>query len=247
MKETRSTMGMPTTIELIDDFATKENLEKAFEYFNYVDNIFSPFKEDSEVSKINRGELKEENYSNEIKEIFQKSEELKKITNGYFDIKNLDGKINPSGLVKGWAIYNVAKRFDEIGLKNFYIEIAGDIEVRGYNSDGGLWRIGIKNPFNQDEIIKVIQLTNCGIATSGTYMQGQHIYNPITKQQEIFDVVSLTVISSNIYEADRFATPAFAMGKKGIEFIASIDGLEGYMIDKDGIAIFTKGFSKFVI
>lgn len=247
MKETRIAMSMPATIELVDDFANQEHLEKAFSYFNYVNDNFSFFKEDSEVSKINRGELKEEDYSNDMKEIFQKSEETKKLSNGYFDVKNLDGKYNPSGLVKGWAIYNVAKMFDEMGLKNFYIEVAGDIEVRGYNSDGALWRIGIKNPFNPNEIIKVVQIKDCGIATSGTYMQGQHIYNPVTKQKEITDIVSFTVIGPNVYEADRFATPAFAMGKKGIDFIAGLDGFEGYMVSNKGIATFTEGFNKYVI
>lgn len=247
MKETRITMGMPTTIELVDDFAKQEHIDKAFAYFQYVDDVFSPFKDSSEISKINRGEIFEKDYSLDMQEIFQKSEDTKEKSNGYFDIRNFDGGINPSGLVKGWAIHNVARMFDNIGLKNFYVEVAGDIEVRGHNKDNDLWKVGIRNPFNKNEIIKVVQLKDCGIATSGNYMQGQHIYNPITKQKEINDIVSLTVIGKDAYEADRFATPAFAMGREGANFISSLPGFEAYMVDKGGEAIMTEGFLRFVI
>ena len=124
-----------------------------------------------------------------------------------------------------------------MGYKKFYIDAGGDAEIVG------TFKWGIRNPFNVKEIVKVLKLSDCGIATSGTYERGQHIYNPIAKSAEITDIVSLTVIGPDVYEADRFATPAFAMGKKGIEFIESVPGFEGYMIDNTGIATMTSGFS----
>ena len=75
------------------------------------------------------------------------------------------------------------------------------------------------------EHVKVLALTDQGIATSGTAIRGQHIYNPHQPDASIQDIVSLTVIGPNIYEADRFATAAFAMGKEGIRFIANVAGL----------------------
>jgi thiamine biosynthesis lipoprotein len=63
----------------------------------------------------------------------------------------------------------------------------------------------------------------------------------------VTDVVSLTVIGPNIYEADRFATAAFAMGEEGIRFIGRLAGFEGYMIDRRGQATFTNGFTRYVI
>ena len=84
-----------------------------------------------------------------------------------------------------------------------------------------------------------------GMATSGTYIRGQHIYNPLD-DKEITEIVSLTVIGPNVYEADRFATAAFAMGKEGINFIERTAELEGYIIHKDGIATLTSGFEKYV-
>ena len=62
--------------------------------------------------------------------------------------------------------------------------------------------------------------------------------------EPILDIVSLTVIGPDVYEADRFATAAFAMGTRGIHFIEQRAGLEGYQIDRNGIATFTSGFER---
>jgi len=134
-----------------------------------------------------------------------------------------------------------------LGFHNYYVDAGGDIQVAGRNQQGQLWRTGIRNPFNANEIVKVIGLDNCGIATSGTYIRGQHIYNPKDDEDALDQIVSLTVIGPNVYEADRFATPAFAMGRAGIEFIERLDGFEGYMIDFYGRAQFTSGFGRYVI
>ncbi|HVU10254.1 MAG TPA: FAD:protein FMN transferase, partial [Phototrophicaceae bacterium] len=164
---------------------------------------------------------------------------------GYFDIRH-KGTMDPSGIVKGWAIYNAAELLRRQGYQNFYVDAGGDIEAVGKNAQGQDWRVGIRNPFNLHEIVKVLCVSNCGVATSGTYVRGQHIYNPKDETQMIEDVVSLTVIGPNIYEADRFATAAFAMGKDGIAFIERLQGFEGYQIDAAGIATLTSGFAEVV-
>ncbi|MCX6727132.1 MAG: FAD:protein FMN transferase [Candidatus Shapirobacteria bacterium] len=129
--------------------------------------------------------------------------------------------------------------------KNFriyYVEAGGDIQVKGK-----LWRIGIRNPFNRKENVKIIEVRDEGVATSGTYIRGQHVYNPFDPDRKITDVISITVIGPNIYEADRVATAALAMGKKGIEFIQKLDQFAGYMIDHEGVAIYTNNFEKYVV
>ena len=126
------------------------------------------------------------------------------------------------------------------------LRIGGDIQVAGTNSQGQPWRVGIRNPFNPHEIVKVLAIGDCGVATSGTYIRGQHIYNPKSSGQPITEIVSLTVIGPNVYEADRFATAAFAMGRAGIFFIEQLEGLEGYMIDRHGQATLTSGFARYV-
>jgi thiamine biosynthesis lipoprotein len=96
------------------------------------------------------------------------------------------------------------------------------------------------------EIVKVLAISNRGVATSGVYIRGQHIYNPKASGQLPTDVISLTVIGPNIYEADRFATAAFAMGEAGIRFIERLEGFEGYMIDQQRRATFTSGFTRYL-
>jgi thiamine biosynthesis lipoprotein len=246
MKDTRDIMGMPITVEIRDAIATRAHLSEVFDYFQRVDEQFSTYKPGSEISRINRGELLPGVYSLEMKEVFTLAEETKKQTAGYFDIRRPDGLIDPSGLVKGWAIFKAAGLLKAAGLYDFYVEAGGDIQV-SLPEGRPAWRVGIKNPFNTLEIIKVVGLTNLGLATSGSYERGAHIYNPLEPDQQLSDVVSITVIAENVYEADRFATACFAMGEKGIGFIENRPGLEGYQISKDGIATFTRGFEKFVI
>ena len=88
--------------------------------------------------------------------------------------------------------------------------------------------------------------SGAGVATSGSYLRGAHIYNPHAPNAAVSDVVSLTVIGPNILEADRFATAAFAMGEAGIAFIERMDGLEGYQIDARGMAQMTSGLGRYL-
>lgn len=245
MKETRLIMGMPITIEIADPAANAETFEKVFAYFTGIDERFSTYKSTSEITAINEKRLQEKDWSPEMMLIFVMCKETQRATNGYFNIMAPDGKLDPSGIVKGWAIWNAAKFLEKDGFKNFYVDAGGDIQPRGENADGKEWSVGVKNPWNQNENVKTVYVTNEGVATSGTYIRGLHIYNPLNGNKPVDEVVSLTVIGPNIYEADRFATAAFAMGKAGINFIESVPGLEGYLIDKNKVATMTSGFERY--
>jgi thiamine biosynthesis lipoprotein len=246
MKQTQLIMGMPITVEIVDSHVGEEIFEKVFEYFTSVDEKFSTYKKTSEISRFNSNQLSKEKLSTDVKLILQLAKDTKRETNGYFTIEK-DGIIDPSGIVKGWAIYNAAEMLKKNGFQNYYVDAGGDIQVSGRNKEGSKWRVGIRNPFQREEIIKVLALTEEGVATSGTSIRGQHIYNPFSPKKAIMDIVSLTVIAPNIYDADRFATAAFDMGKKGIHFIEQNENLEGYMIDASGKATFTSGFNLHVL
>ena len=245
MKQTELVMGMPITIEVLDRNAGKINISHVFNYFRYVDKTFSVYKPASEISQINKGALSEKNYSEDMKTVLRLCRQTKNETQGYFDIL-YNGRLDPSGLVKGWAIQNAVKMLKEQGFKNFYINAGGDIQASGRNKKGNKWTVGIRSPFNRNQIVKVLNIENEGVATSGTYIRGKHIYNPHKDNDGSSDIASLTVVGLNIYEADRFATAAFAMGKEGIYFIESVPGLEGYLIDKAGKATYTSSFDKYI-
>lgn len=235
-------MGMPITIEVVHAVPS-HLLDKVFDFFTAVDQRYSTYKADSEISRINRG-LPPEHWSQAMQQIFDLCEETKRLTGGYFDIER-DGTLDPSGLVKGWAIQQAAQLLLDRQVANFYIEAGGDIQVHGNNVDGEPWAVGIRNPFESAQIIKVVQLSNQGIATSGTYVRGQHIYNPHQDGRAVDALKSLTVIGPNVYEADRFATAAFAMGEAGIGFIEALPGFEGYAVDTRAVATRTSGFGSY--
>jgi thiamine biosynthesis lipoprotein len=251
MKQTKIMMGMTINVEIVDPAVKLSDFERVFAYFKEVDNRFSTYKDNSEISKINQALIAEKacparDYSPDMAEVFKLSEQTKKETAGYFDIVNREGKFDPSGLVKGWAIYKAAEILWRSGLNNFYLDAGGDIQTSGKDSLGQIWTVGIRNPFKQEEIVKVLTLDNKGVATSGTYLRGQHVYNPHRKEEALNDIISFTVVGPNVYEADRFATAVFAMGREGISFVENLAGFEGYMIDAKGIATFTSGFSQYV-
>lgn len=242
MKDTKIIMGMPITLEIIDS-NDRSILKKVFDYFTYVDNIFSTYKKNSEISNINRG-LPRSKWCRDMSEVMSLCEETRNDSTGFFDIYN-NGQLDPSGLVKGWAISKVVELIDELGIHNYYIEAGGDIQANGLNYANEPWAVGIRNPKLPEEIVKIVYLSNQAIATSGQYIRGHHIYNPKDKSILIKDILSLSVIADNIYDADRYATAAFAMGQKGINFVEDKPGLEAYLINSKNIATITSGFNKF--
>jgi FAD:protein FMN transferase len=246
VKELRLLMGMPITVEVVDASATQAMIDSVFRYLEYVDRTFSTYKEDSEISRINRGELRPEAASADMQAIFALAEQTRLESNGYFDIRH-GGQYDPSGVVKGWAIDNASRLLRQQGAQNFHVEAGGDIQMSGLNADGEPWRVGIRSPFDPDEIVKVLSLTDHGVATSGSYVRGDHIYNPQDEADALDEIVSITVVGPDICEADRFATAAFAMGRHGIFFLENLYGFEGYMIDRDGRATMTTDFKRYVL
>jgi thiamine biosynthesis lipoprotein len=247
MRQWRVVMGMPVTIEIAGSEADPAHFERLYSYFEHVEEVFSPFRSTSETSRINSGLLRPEDSSDEMKTVIRLAERTRKETKGYFDV-NRDGVFNPVGIVKGWAVYQASEMLRQAGAWDFCIEAGGDIQLSGLNESGDYWAVGIRNPFVRDEIVKSLRLSDMGIATSGTYVRGQHIYDPLAVEQaRVGEIASVTVLGPNVYEADRFATAAFAMGPKGIGFLERERGLEGYMIDSNGIATMTSGFADYVV
>jgi FAD:protein FMN transferase len=259
MKQWRILMGMPVTIEIVDgdvgpgsayDAATlldgERHVERVFSYFEHVEGVFSPFIPTSETSCINNGLLRLDECSHEMKTILRLAEKTRVETDGYFDVYK-NGVFNPVGIVKGWAVYQASDMLRAAGISDFYVDAGGDVQLSGLNQEGEYWAVGIRNPFDQRQIVKSLRLSDMGIATSGIYVRGRHIYDPHSTDGRLPDeIVSFTVLGPNVYEADRFATAAFAMGSQGIDFIEREWGLEGYMIDRNGMATMTSGFHEYV-
>jgi thiamine biosynthesis lipoprotein len=237
-------MGMPITVD-VTAAVDGAIIAAVFAYFENVDRRFSTYIAESEIQAINRGELTSAQYSGEMREVLALAKQTKSETDGFFDIRLTEGLVDPSGIVKGWAIRNAARIITASGARDFFIDAGGDIQSSGRNAAGVNWSVGIRSPFNAAEIIKVIYPRGSGVATSGTYVRGQHIYNPHAPGCLIDEIVSLTVIGPDVFEADRFATGAFAMGRAGIHFLERMPSLEGYVVDTSGRATLTSGFGAY--
>lgn len=79
-------MGMPVRI-VLPRLDSEELFQQSFTLLEKVDARFSTYKEDSEISRINRGEVKRVDAGSDIQEVFAIAEDTKKRTNGYFDIE----------------------------------------------------------------------------------------------------------------------------------------------------------------
>jgi thiamine biosynthesis lipoprotein len=243
---TQILMGMPITVEIVD-YPHNGIFDDVFAYFAAVDRRFSLFKPDSEITAINQGHLPLTASSADMQAVLQIGEHIKQQTHGYFEVRRPDGRVDPTGIVKGWAVRNACRLIEAAGARSYFVDAGGDIQTRGKAADGKDWMIGIRNPFNDQEIVKTVRPRGHGIATSGTYVRGQHIYNPHQPGQPITDIVSLTVIGADVLHADLYATAAFAMGEEGIYFLEERPHLEGYLIDRKGLAAQTTGFSAYVV
>lgn len=234
---------MPAKLQISGDKDAKMIVEKIKELFVEIDETYSTFKMNSVVNKYRRGEITLSEHP-ELKLILNECEKTKRETNGFFDCE-YRGRLDPSGLVKGYAISQGAKLLKLQGFDNFMLEIAGDLQTSGFNGQSQKWKIGIENPFAKNEIVKVVELSGQGMATSGTSVHKDHIIDPFTKLPA-HEIASISVIADDIYDADRMATAAFAMGEKGIEFIHSLHGFAGYMITNDKQGIMTESFKQYV-
>src|SRR6185437_11060494 len=90
--------------------------------------------------------------------------------------------IDPSGLVKGWAVDRAALLLENGGVRNYAVSAGGDMRLRGRAVPELSWRVGIQHPLDRTAVAKVIETTELAVATSGAYARGDHVWNPRTGQ-----------------------------------------------------------------
>ena len=241
MRSVREVMGMPVTVDVRDDGAERQALDEVFADLEFVDQVFSPFISDSEVSRIDRGELRPEDSSPLVQQVLNLCRLYEIATDGYFSAW-IAGRLDPSGLVKGWAIDRACGILDGYGYMNYHVEAAGDVRTRRPSGTGAPWRIGIRHPVERDKVTRVIAGGDLAVATSGTYEKGAHIRDPHTGR-EVTRWLSVTVVGADIVSADVYATAAFAMADRGLDFVEAMPGWEAYAIDLNLRATWTAGFS----
>ena len=146
-------MGMPIVVDVREEDVDHDMLDKVFARLRFVDATFSTYKPDSEISRLDRGELALEETHPDVGEVLERCERLRVETNGYFDARAASaGSLDPSGLVKGWAVDRAAAILENAGLRNYAINAGGDIRVRGRAVPEPCWRVGIQHPQAPDRV-----------------------------------------------------------------------------------------------
>jgi len=199
------------TSSALDEVTVTSAVEEVEQFFYQVDRDFSTFKSDSQVSRIRRGELKIEEASEYVQQVWALCESSRELTLGSFDPWKAEGGFDPSGLVKGWAAEVGAQMLVEAGARNVLINASGDIVLRGGKPDGGPWNIGIASPEDVEKYVKFFDVVDGSVATSGDYEKGAHIVDPHTGLIAI-GARSATVIGPDGAICDALATALMVDG-----------------------------------
>jgi len=126
------------------------------------------------------------------------------------------------------------------GAVNHCVNAGGDVRVRGRPAPDEDWRIGIRHPWEEQQVCWVIRGTDLAIATSGTYERGFHVVDPY-RGEPAKELRSVTVVGPDLGRADAYATAALAMGLPGLDWLARLDGYESGAVTEDGRAFRSPG------
>jgi thiamine biosynthesis lipoprotein len=228
-------MGTGATVELCDPLpacGAEALAERVFAWLHEVDRRFSTYRADSEVNRLDGGDLRFEECSADLRHVLDACAELWKDTDGYFDAY-ATGRLDPSGYVKGWSVQVASEMLSAAGAPNHLVDAGGDLQTRGRPAPGQSWRIGIRHPFQRDSVYCVLSGVDLAVATSGTYERGPHVVNPRTGKPATA-LRSVTVVGRDLARADAYATAAVAMGTPALDWLAGLDGYEVAVVTEDG-------------
>ena len=172
---------------------------------------------------------------------------------GYEKVKLENGKVikqdprtmlSCSAVAKGYSVDVVAHLLDRKGIKNYMVDIGGEVVVKGKNATGDLWRIGINKPYDDSLAVKqdiqtILNLTDVGMATSGHYRnyyykdgkKYAHTIDPRTGYPVQHSILSSTVVAEDCMTADALATSFMVMGLEEAEkFCKANPMIDAYFI-----------------
>jgi FAD:protein FMN transferase len=233
-------MGMGIVVDVRGAGGEETAVDDVFDWLRFVDETFSTYKPESEICRLDRGELSLADAHRDVGDVLERCEELREETRGYFDAQ-VGGRLDPSGLVKGWAVDRAAAILERAGARNFVIYAGGDIVARGRPSPEDYWHVGIRHPYLADRVAAVVEAEDLAIATSGAYARGDHVVDPHTGQPST-GLLSVTITGPALATADAYATAAFAMGERGPAWTAQLDGYEAMSILTNETVLSTPGF-----
>ncbi|MFF3690197.1 FAD:protein FMN transferase [Streptomyces sp. NPDC002187] len=214
-------------------------LAAAVASLHHADETFSTYREDSQLSRLSRGELSLGDCVPEMAEVLQGCEEAEAESEGWFTTRYAGG-LDPTGLVKGWAVQRAVRMLASSGADAVCLNGGGDIQLYG-----GPWRVGVSDPLRPGGLAAVIEAhRSLAVATSGPAERGCHILDPHTGRPPAAGIASMTVVCPGLTRADVRATAAYAMGDRARAWLEELPDTEGFAVTADGSTWQTSGFAR---
>jgi len=191
---------------------------------------------------------------------------------GYKKIKLVDGKVikqNPNiqldfnAIAQGFSSDVLARFLETKGIKNYLIDVGGEVLGRGKKPDGSIWSVGIERPasdsLQKQQLEAIVTLDNRALSTSGNYrkyfikdgIKYSHTIDPFTGYPVHHTLLAVSVLAENSITADAYGTAFLVMGMdKAFDFIKRNPGIEAYFIYSDEKGTLktqcSPGFSKII-
>jgi FAD:protein FMN transferase len=240
--------GTTISIDAPDEIGTRP-VDACFAWFRRVDDLFSTWRDDTEIMRIGRGELTPADASPEVQEVLALAEQMRLESGGAFDITagaraRVEPRpglapLDPSGIVKGWAVQRAGNTLAAAGATRFFINAGGDVATRGK------WRVGVQHPWERDKVAAVLEVVDRAVATSGRYERGDHVLDPHTGLPAT-GLASVTVVGPELAIADAYATAAVVLGPTaGMRWLATRAGYVGMGITDAREVVLTPGFDQY--
>ena len=169
-----------------------------------------------------------------------------KLVNGRVIKENPNIQLDYNALAQGYSSDVLGRFLESKGIKNYLIDVGGEVLGRGRKPDGGFWSVGIERPPNdslqKQQLEAIVSLDNRALSTSGNYrkyfikdgVKYSHDIDPITGYPVHHTLLAVSVLAENSMTADAFCCAFLVMGKeKALEFIKHNPGLEAYFIYSD--------------
>ena len=211
-------LQMPKNAAPVKDFTRA--CDNAQRYFEEVDQLFSTYKDDSEISRLRREEIDINQCSDQVRFVWNSCLHLRELTRRAFDPWAVPGGFDPSGYVKGWAAQESLRFFAEEGITRIQINAGGDLVVRGGYDETTPWKIGIRHPDFVDQIAKEYELFDGAVASSGSYERGAHIIDPRVGVPAV-GARAATVVGPDAAVADALATAVMVDGRDSVLWLGN--------------------------
>ncbi|MEV5407812.1 FAD:protein FMN transferase [Thermopolyspora sp. NPDC052614] len=226
----------------VDPGVVERALADAVAWLHQVDATFSTYRPGSVISRLGRGELDLADCPPDVADVLDRCAAAETRTGGYFTMTP-GGALDPSAMVKGWAIERASQILLKAGLVRHSVNGGGDVRLRGEPEPGRPWRVGVAHPLRPGRLAAVITGRDLAVATSGTAERGAHIVDPHTGRPPTA-LASITLVGADMTETDSMATAAFAMGEAAREWVEDQDGLEALAVTATGHTWRTSGFAR---